>query len=236
MTTAVKLSDSWLTPPALLALLGAFDLDPCSPVDRPWPTAAHHYTIADDGLVQPWFGRVFLNPPYSKRLIGLFMAKMADHGHGTALVNAATDTKWFFASVWERAHALLFLMSRVPFVPWGHAVERTRSARSSVLIAYGEDDMERLHAAAIDGAFVPLASRRQVVAVMRAADDMISWAVLLERLAERAGGTLTVAVAYVLVGRHPKIEANPHWQAKVRQVLQGPKFKRVARGTYEVVA
>lgn len=33
-------TDEWLTPPQLLKCLGPFDLDPCSPVDRPWPTAA----------------------------------------------------------------------------------------------------------------------------------------------------------------------------------------------------
>ena len=35
--------NEWLTPPELLAKLGQFDLDPCAPVNRPWPTATHHY-------------------------------------------------------------------------------------------------------------------------------------------------------------------------------------------------
>lgn len=42
--------NEWLTPPELLAKLGDFDLDPCSPINRPWPTAANHYTIEDDGI------------------------------------------------------------------------------------------------------------------------------------------------------------------------------------------
>ena len=56
--------DEWLTPPDLLEKLGTFDLDPCSPIVRPWDTAKHHYTIHDDGLSQTWFGRVWCNPPY----------------------------------------------------------------------------------------------------------------------------------------------------------------------------
>lgn len=37
--------DEWLTPPEILRALGAFDLDPCAPVVRPWETAAKHYTV-----------------------------------------------------------------------------------------------------------------------------------------------------------------------------------------------
>jgi hypothetical protein len=50
-----------LTPPELIKALGQFDLDPCSPVNRPWQTALNHYTILEDGLLQRWFGRVWLN-------------------------------------------------------------------------------------------------------------------------------------------------------------------------------
>lgn len=47
-------SDEWLTPPELIRSLGGFDLDVCSPVDRPWATAAHHYTKLEDGLNSFW--------------------------------------------------------------------------------------------------------------------------------------------------------------------------------------
>ena len=50
-------SDEWLTPPEILRALGAFDLDPCSPINRPWDTAARHYNINDNGLALPWEGR-----------------------------------------------------------------------------------------------------------------------------------------------------------------------------------
>src|SRR3954447_20073031 len=83
-------SDEWLTPPDLLAALGRFDLDPCAPTTRPWDTAAAHYTIEDDGLRQPWTGRVWLTPPYANA--GKWLHRLADHGHGTALIFARTET------------------------------------------------------------------------------------------------------------------------------------------------
>ena len=42
--------NEWLTPPHILRRLGPFDLDPCAPINRPWDTAEHHYTIEDDGI------------------------------------------------------------------------------------------------------------------------------------------------------------------------------------------
>lgn len=87
--------NEWLTPPCLLRRLGPFDLDPCSPVNRPWDTARHHYTIEDDGLQQPWFGRVFCNPPYDTALIVRFIRRCVEHRNAVALTFARTDTRLF---------------------------------------------------------------------------------------------------------------------------------------------
>jgi hypothetical protein len=77
----VSATDVWLTPPYILDALGPFDLDPCSPVGRPWDTAAKHYTIEDDGLAQEWAGRVWLNPPYGPKM-GLWLDRLAKHSGG----------------------------------------------------------------------------------------------------------------------------------------------------------
>jgi hypothetical protein len=74
-------TDVWLTPPKLLAKLGEFDLDPCSPLNRPWDTARKHYTIEDDGLAQTWEGRVWLNPPYGPPMVK-WLKKMAFYEGG----------------------------------------------------------------------------------------------------------------------------------------------------------
>jgi len=50
---------------AVIACLGAIDLDPASNSrEIPNVPAARHYTAQDNGLVRPWEGRVFLNPPF----------------------------------------------------------------------------------------------------------------------------------------------------------------------------
>jgi hypothetical protein len=50
---------------AVIACVGAIDLDPCSNSHEiPNVPAARHYTIQDNGLVQPWDGRVFINPQF----------------------------------------------------------------------------------------------------------------------------------------------------------------------------
>lgn len=153
-------TDEWLTPPGLVAALGPFDLDPCSPVERPWPTAARHLTVYDDGLDEPWEGRVWLNPPYSQ--IEAWMARLAAHGQGTALVFARTETAWWFDSVWGHAGAALFLKGRVTFLRGDGSAPASNSGGPSVLLAYGELDASRLAASQLPGALVDLSWARVV--------------------------------------------------------------------------
>jgi len=226
--------DEWLTPPAVIAALGPFDLDPCSPINRPWPTATKHLTIEDNGLLTAWpdNARVWMNPPYTASIVGRWMAKLAEHGRGTALVFARTETAWWMASIWQRASAILFLSGRLNF----HHVDGTEAENAgapSALIAYGSYDTDRLADAPIDGAFVPLPNRGQMVVVMRPSPD-ITWQQLVAAVVERQGGKIDLATAYVLLGRHTKSRCNPNWRAKIRQILQGPKFERIGRGNYQL--
>jgi hypothetical protein len=49
------------------ACMGGIDLDPAScAVANETVKAATFYDIKQDGLKKPWFGRVWLNPPYGK--------------------------------------------------------------------------------------------------------------------------------------------------------------------------
>jgi len=142
--------NEWLSPPDLIAKLGAFDLDPCAPIRRPWPTAARHFTIEDNGLARAWEGRVWLNPPYGK-LIVPFMERLAAHGVGTALIFARTDSKWFHELVFSQADALCFMRGRPNFyLPNGSRSTSTGGA-PSVLAAYGPYDVDRLYQSGILG-------------------------------------------------------------------------------------
>lgn len=133
---AKSLKEEWLTPPYIIQALGPFDLDPCAAVDQPWHTAAKHYTIMDNGLNQPWEGRVWLNPPYGDK-IDQWMHRMADHGDGIALLFARTETSMFFSRVWRSASAVMFLEGRLHFHHANGQKARANAGGPSVLVAYG---------------------------------------------------------------------------------------------------
>lgn len=147
--------DEWLTPPSVLAALGPFDLDPCSPIVRPWDTAREHFTEIDDGLSQPWRGRVWMNPPYGLAT-GHWLEKLVAHGDGIALIFARTETAAWVNYVWARADAVLFLFGRLNF----HHVSGDRadanSGAPSALIAYGSANATCLRTCGLAGHYVSL--------------------------------------------------------------------------------
>lgn len=146
-------TDEWLTPPALLQALGSFDLDPCAPVRRPWEIAGRHYTIRDNGLAQPWEGRVFCNPPYGQET-DRWMARMADHRNGIALIFARIETRTWLEHVWPKADAILFLAGRLTFYTVYGKPAQYNGGAPSALIAYGSHNVETLHNCGVAGAFV----------------------------------------------------------------------------------
>lgn len=116
--------NEWYTPPEIIEaasdVMGSIDLDPAScETAQSNVKAKRFYTADDDGLSKKWTGNVWLNPPYSKDLIGQFAAKVVAESsrfeQAIVLVNNATDTAWFheLASV---ASAICFLRGRVKFL------------------------------------------------------------------------------------------------------------------------
>jgi len=95
-------SDEYATPPSiwrpLARAVGGFDLDPASGCE-PEPIAPNRYTQEDDGLARPWWGDVWLTPPYSE--IADWMEKAAKEAHAPdvdsimALVPNRSSTRWF---------------------------------------------------------------------------------------------------------------------------------------------
>ena len=122
-------SDTWTTPKELLeplySVFGAFDLDPCSPTSngRTAPVRAKvYYTKTDDGLSLPWFGRVFLNPPYGRSIHNWTAKARAEVEQGNAevvlaLLPARPDTRYWHRDIAGSAR-VFFLKGRLKF---GHA-------------------------------------------------------------------------------------------------------------------
>lgn len=227
--SAAAVTTTWLTPPDIIPALGRFDFDPCAaPPPRPWGTATRMNSELDgDGLAMEWDGRVWLNPPYTSSEIGAWLAKLADHGRGTALIFARTETEAFFREVWGRASGLLFLQGRLHF----HYPDGTRAKANagapSVLCAYGQDDLDRLAASDLRGALVPLRFARFTIV----AGLDLSWSQITREWLSRQMGPVSVSDAYRFFARHPKAAGNNNWRAKVRQKLQ-QVGRRVARDQY----
>ena len=158
--SSAMLSDTWLTPPELLAALGPFDLDPCAcPEPRPWPTAAVHFTREDNGLLKPWSGRVFLNPPYGgPSIVGPWLRRMVNHGNGIALIFARTETDLFHEMIWRQAVAVLFLRGRLFFHRPDGGRAGANAGAPSCLVAYGALNASVLEQSGIDGHLVSLRS------------------------------------------------------------------------------
>jgi hypothetical protein len=90
-----KHSDECYTPPWVFEALGVrFDLDVCGVHEGACVPADRVYTIADNGLVQPWWGHefVWMNPPYSKPRP--WVEKFMQHRNGIALLPLAKSA-WF---------------------------------------------------------------------------------------------------------------------------------------------
>tara|TARA_R110002153_G_scaffold17782_2_gene61915 strand:+ start:243 stop:761 length:519 start_codon:yes stop_codon:yes gene_type:complete len=149
----------WLTPPHIIEALGAFDLDPCASVDRPWDTALKHYTEEDDGYSKDWLGRVWMNPPYGPEL-DRWLHKLSSHGNGIALVFARTETRAFFRNVWasETARGIMFLRGRLKFHKPDGTVGGTAGA-PSCLIAYGDGNLQALRDCELDGVVLEIGTK-----------------------------------------------------------------------------
>jgi len=118
--------NEWYTPKKYLdmarAVLGEIDLDPASS-DKANETvgARRFFSKNDDGLSQPWGGKVWLNPPYSQPDITDFSKKLLSEiktGRVTeaiALTHNYTDTE-FFHLLANSAAALCFPRGRIGFV------------------------------------------------------------------------------------------------------------------------
>lgn len=132
-------SSSWVTPREITAALGEFDLDPCESTPQPWKHSLRGYTESDNGLSQPWEGRVWLNPPYG-RMIEPWIDRMIAHNNGILLCFSRTDS-WWFQKALSAATSALFMRRRIGFyLPDGTRPDG--KPFGTALLAYGlENDL-----------------------------------------------------------------------------------------------
>jgi hypothetical protein len=149
-----NLADHWITPRSLLSALGEFDLDPCAcELGQPWPTANRMYILpAENGLILPWFGRVWLNPPYGSET-PKWIERMALHADGIMLIFARTETI-AFQRLWQHGDAIFFPKGRIQFFRYDGTLPKTGSTAPSCLVAFGERNVSALGDCGLCGALV----------------------------------------------------------------------------------
>lgn len=108
----------WGTPPHIFSKYDAvyhFTLDVCATHEN--ALCEHYYTKEQNGLVQDWHGRCWMNPPYGRQ-IGKWMRKAYESSlNGTTvvcLVPARTDTAWWHD--WATKGRIEFIRGRLKYV------------------------------------------------------------------------------------------------------------------------
>ncbi len=121
--------NEWYTPGEIIeaarATMGGIDTDPASCAHaNETVRAGTYYSIDDDGLTKRWPGRVWMNPPYGRGVIGTFINAFcsrfedAEFEQAIVLVNNGTETQWF-QKMLNHAAAICLVAGRVKFYTAG---------------------------------------------------------------------------------------------------------------------
>jgi hypothetical protein len=138
---ALEQRDEHYTPKHIFETMALkFDLDVAAPTGGvSWIPAKEHFDENSNGLESSWFGRVWMNPPYSKPTP--WVNKFLDHGNGVALL-VVSRSQWF-RDMWDQCDAI------VP-TPYNMKFERPDGAKKQIsfqtfLFAKGEENAAALN-------------------------------------------------------------------------------------------
>lgn len=148
-------NDRWLTPLSVIESLGRFDLDPCGAPNHPTAGRVYLQENGDDGLRDPWFGRVWLNPPYG-RTMRAWVERMVGHGTGTALIPVAAGTKLWQEVVFREASVIHFYRHRIKFLRRDGKHDDMVSPQASAIVAFGSSDADAVLRSGLPGVALDL--------------------------------------------------------------------------------
>jgi hypothetical protein len=135
----------WITPKYIIDAFGIgwFDLDPCASVTQPWSCARKAFTVEQDGLSFPWWGNVWLNPPYGPHT-PKWIRSLIDHGEGVALIFSRTEKDLWQKYIFPTADGYLFIDGRVRFCHPDGVPGYADAGSGSCLIAWGQSNRDKL--------------------------------------------------------------------------------------------
>lgn len=107
-------SDDFLTPPEIVEAMGTFDLDPCASHRQSKPLARQQYRFPEDnGLLLPWDGCVFVNPPFSE--LQAWIDRFLLHGNGVLLVPSRVEVGWFW-KLWHNCTGIFLTKGPIKYL------------------------------------------------------------------------------------------------------------------------
>lgn len=146
-------TNDWITPKWIISAFDNlippengmfFDLDPCSSLTQPWLTARDAYTVEQNGLLQPWYGKVYCNPPYGPHT-ETWARLMAKHGNGIMLIFARLETQAWQEVIFPSADGYLFPRRRIAFCRPDGTTPKSSSGAPSAFVAWGVECNDALH-------------------------------------------------------------------------------------------
>lgn len=137
--------EEWNTPAYIIeaarSVMGDIDLDPATNQTANMViNAKTFYTKENSGLDYNWYGRVWMNPPYTSKTIMQFIEKLSHEveiGNVTefiVLVNNATETRWF-ATLLKHADVVGFSRKRVKF--WSEEKKENGPIQGQAFVYHG---------------------------------------------------------------------------------------------------
>ena len=151
-TICASASDEWYTPPEYIGLawqvMGGIDCDPASnEVAQKWVQAETWYGIKENGLTQPWHGRVWLNPPYGTGIQqwtgkAITAYEQGDIIQAILLVRPAPGSAWFQELAGKFASCVT--NKRIKFID-AQGQQQASPVHGNVFFYLGED-VERFRA------------------------------------------------------------------------------------------
>lgn len=142
-------SDEWYTPPSVFSALEcSFDMDPAPPRYGIGHVPANA-RLEGDGLMMPWAGFVWLNPPFGGRNgIEPWLDRFFAHGDGIVLTPDRTSALWFWRA-WTKSDLVLFTRKIKFLRPDGS--EGISPSNGTALMAVGDRGCAALRCSANNG-------------------------------------------------------------------------------------
>lgn len=146
----LKKNDCLETPDWVYNKLGVFDLDPCAGPSTTIGIKNYSISRGEDGLLLPWNGFVWCNPPFSQKEI--WINKMKLHMNGILILPERASAPWF-GPLAEFCKTYFIMGKKINFLGGSSS-----NNLGSVLFPFGGEALDRIKNSNLPGLLVEVKS------------------------------------------------------------------------------